>query len=412
MTAALPTCPYCNAAVPVPAGTRAGQRVPCPRCGESFTLLAAQAADAGIQVEGPSAVTAMPPHADPGALPGLTRKPRNWVIAAAVLGVMAIMATVGLTFALYTQAERRANDLGLKQPPRRHLLPFDRPDTDTTAPVRPDQFAALGYLPPDTNVILAIHVAELLRDEAGRQLLNTPVTIARQELRPGQLADWCGLPRDEIDHLVLGLATEDPVLPRVNLVVRTRHPYQADRVRAALKAERAPEGGKKELYQFALPNLSFKPVVWFLDDRTLALGLIPSHLEAVPAEPRAGLAQLAPELRELLKERVEQAPVWAAGLVEEQARGLVGSLFPRLPRKEQERWTNLRSFAAWAQLQKQVRVGAALHCRDEQAAEGLAKSLTAPGPEGESPVKAFPDGSWVTLQWKGDLDSFLKDLAR
>ena len=32
------TCPYCNALVPLAPGATAGQRVPCPRCGEAFAL--------------------------------------------------------------------------------------------------------------------------------------------------------------------------------------------------------------------------------------------------------------------------------------------------------------------------------------------------------------------------------------
>jgi hypothetical protein len=32
-------CPYCNAFVPVPAGTAAGRRLACPRCGEAFAFL-------------------------------------------------------------------------------------------------------------------------------------------------------------------------------------------------------------------------------------------------------------------------------------------------------------------------------------------------------------------------------------
>jgi len=393
-----------------------GQRVLCPRCGESFTVLATQTASAGIQAEPPApalstTITTSPPV--PGTIPGTagTRKPRNWIIAALVLGVMGLMATVGLTFALYTQAERRANDLGLKQRPRRHLLPFDRPDTEPAAPTRPAELAGLGYVPPGSNVLLGLQVAELLRDQAGRQLLNRPLEIGRQEVQPGQLANWCGLARDDVDHLVLALATDGPILPRVNLIVRTRRPYLADRVRSALKAEKVPDSAKKDLYRFSLPNGSLQPVIWFIDDRTLALGLLPSHLDTIPAQPRQGLEHLPPDLRELLRERVEPAPVWCAGVVEERARGLLATLLPRLPKEELERWTALRAFTAWVQVREQVQVGAALHCRDEQAAEQLVQAMSGPGPRAGSPWKAFRDSTWVTLQWKGELETFLNGLS-
>src|SRR6267378_6971691 len=99
------SCPYCNAHVPRP-DSMPGARVLCPRCGEMFPYRLTEGVDDS------------PRFADPArneieglgsAGPGVSNK----AVAAAVLGVMLVMAVAGLIFALQTETLRRAHDANL-----------------------------------------------------------------------------------------------------------------------------------------------------------------------------------------------------------------------------------------------------------------------------------------------------------
>src|SRR5262245_14328709 len=117
MTADLPTCPYCNAQVPLSAPAPAGQRLTCPRCGETFVLREAFSPDAIQAVPGVEVPRAAPV---PAELPSSrNRAGVNRRVAAVVLGVMACLALAGLGFALVTQQQRRANDRGIIRKSRR-----------------------------------------------------------------------------------------------------------------------------------------------------------------------------------------------------------------------------------------------------------------------------------------------------
>src|SRR5207247_5917701 len=81
------SCPYCNALVVPPTGARAGQRVPCARCGETFSLPASfETADDGTSEVPASEKT-------PVDLPEVRRWP-NALVAAVVVGSMMLLAAL------------------------------------------------------------------------------------------------------------------------------------------------------------------------------------------------------------------------------------------------------------------------------------------------------------------------------
>jgi hypothetical protein len=398
-------CPYCNTFVTVAPGAVAGQIVPCPRCGEAFTYRRPEGA-------GPTEVQTTP---NPGATPPVVEtspavryflaRRANRLVAACVLGVMFLMATVGLTYALWTQKDRRAHDTDLGKRPRRFPASVEDPLPEV-ATVAPARLAALGYLPPDSNVVAGVHVAELMHTAAGRELLTKPLKVGSLEIRFDSLERLSVLKLDELDHVVLGLRAEDPLGQPAALVVRTRRPYDAERVKAALKTERLATGGEKTLDRFEIKDTPFRPVLWCADDHTLVFALLPAHFEQIA--PRKNIDHLPRAVQKVLEERVGGVgPLWLAGHVADWNKAEWPNLLPRLKKEDLERWSAVRTFAVWLQCEEGVQVSAAIQCRDADAAHALEAFFT-----GGDKWKSAREEDWLSLQWKTDLDGLRQGLAR
>jgi hypothetical protein len=387
-------CPFCNALVPVPPGAAEGRRVDCPRCGESFALRL------GGITTAPAALAA----AD------FPRRPlrSNSLLAAAVLGVMALMAAVGLIFALHTQKDRRAHDTALPRKSRRPALE-DQPLPQQAEPDTADRLAALGYLPPRTNVVAAVRLAELLRQPAGKALLDEPFTVGSAEIRLGETARWAGLALQDIDHLAVGLRADEPL--SVLLVVRARQPYDAEKVRAALRAGHRIAGkpGGPAVYPFTLAPVNLPAVLACPDERTLLIGLVESSL-AQTRQP-AGANDLPAEIRAALRERVEpDALAWVAGHVEDWGKTAAPSLLERLGPEVRDGLLRVRTFAAWVRPGEPPAATADLLCADEAAARRLEESLRKA--KGEGGAEVGRDGAWVTARRRAGPDDWRRWLRR
>ncbi len=250
----------------------------------------------------------------------------NRLIAVGVLCVMALGAAVSLTFALYSQPERRANDTRMPHKPRGPNLTESPPAPSVTAPVAME---ALRWLPADSNIVAGVQVADLRQTEAGRDLLNHLASIGKIEVDAGLLERWTGLRLEEIDHLVLGVRVNGDFPPRAVLVIRTVLPYNPDAVRKTLEAERLPDANGKTLYKFKQRDGGLAPILWCADDRTLVFGLLARQIEAVPAMPAAGLERLPVEVRTLLENRLQTpGPAWVVGYAADWRKTAAAVLFP------------------------------------------------------------------------------------
>src|SRR5205814_10344656 len=97
--------------------------------------------------------------ADAAPLPQTPRRLSNRTIGFMVLGIMLLMATVGLVFALRTEAFRRSNDAGLRQSRSRKRPPQpDIEDARKVTPYAPLQTPALALLPSDMDVVAGVHL--------------------------------------------------------------------------------------------------------------------------------------------------------------------------------------------------------------------------------------------------------------
>src|SRR5450755_2124634 len=94
------TCPFCNAVIPPMPGLVVGQRIACPRCGEGFAVSHVPVGEVGLSI------AQVPDRLGP--IPKPVRA--NRIIGGLVLGVMLLMAGVGLAYALATVQMRRDHD--------------------------------------------------------------------------------------------------------------------------------------------------------------------------------------------------------------------------------------------------------------------------------------------------------------
>jgi hypothetical protein len=377
-------CPYCNSEVLPPPGTQEGQRIPCPRCGESFVCrnLPDQPAGNGAAVAAPAPEPPAWGDLSQQAAPGREPTRANRIVALTVLAGMAVMATIGLIFAWLTVGERRAHD-----------FPKTTEDDQTRA-VLPADLAGLGYLPPGTAVVVAVDVAAALNDPAGREFLDhfRPAALlghGRDEAAnpplPG-LEQSLGLNLADLDHVVLGLNLEGRELPGVTLVARTRHPLEAKKAQIvkALDAHGEPALPRgKELYHVTVPKTQLPAFLWFADPTTLVLSLSRADLDALPAQPATGPARLAPAAREIVTTRVNGAApqVWVAGHVEDW-RKTTGSqmVLGLLAKEKRQTLEKVRDFDAWLRFDPGLTVGADCGCADAEAAAALEKLLVPAGP--------------------------------
>ena len=400
------TCPYCNAFITSSPGAVIGQRVPCPRCGEAFTLRQPPPrGSADLQSAPATASSLLAVELDVDRRLRIRRN--NQLLAAAVLSVMALGALLSLGYALYSQPERRAHDTKMPHKPRGPSL-AELPTAP--GPTPPAVQAGLRWLPSDCNVIAGVQVAELRQADAGRGLLDHLSHIGKIEISAKRLEQWTGLKIEEIDHLVLGVRANEDLPPRTVLVVRTMQPYNADAVRTALHAERLPDAGGKVLYKCKPADGGFAPLLWCADERTLVFGLLAKHLEAVPAKPAVGLERLPDEVRSLLENRLQPSgPAWVVGYSADWRKTAAAVL---LSEKDVGLLGRVHSFAVQLQAEQRTTLLASLQCEGADTAETLEKRLLALKPTPDADWKAAREGPWLTLQLRGDPAAFFKDVSK
>jgi hypothetical protein len=326
---------------------------------------------------------------------------------------MAAMAALGLTFALATQKVRRQRD----------NLPVPPDEAQQVIPTEPARLPALGYLPPDTNVVAAVHVAELLDNPtAGDWLTRLRLTTPGSFLT--LLPKWTGFPLEDLDHALLGVQLDDRLVPRVTLVVQTRLPYDPEKICAALHATRRAERGKRLLYRFKLDQTPFEAALWFADERTLVVGLTPEDLDEVPRQPTSGVGHLPLPLQRLLRERLGLGtPIWVVGHVEDWEKTPVRLFSEGWPKEYREALAVVRTFGLWLRFKNDVTLTGAFDCADAGAAEKVIELLARKGegkkllaravgnqPEAGAIVKELAqtltsrrEGSWILAEARADL---------
>jgi hypothetical protein len=417
MTTETFTCPYCNAAISVTAGLSAGQRILCPRCGDTFSLRPADtftgqptttaAAETAITNKPAATASTVPP-------PQMSLPSRRSIglLAGLVVGVMLLMAGGGLVFMLKTQAQRRAYDTS--RPPRRpgKQRGVPEPPPPVVASVSPDKLAALGYLPSDVNFLFAVRVPELLDRPAGVQMVHDPIKLGDKEHRLAELPAWLGFRLEDIDHLVFAARIDDTLPPPFYLVFRTAQPYDEEQMRQRLKATRIANPGEKTLYTFHVPRIGPSLSAWFADERTVVLALFADQLKRLPDRPVDDLQQLPEDVRTVLKQRREPvAPVWVVGHSRDWSKTRAAMFWNGMKKNERAKLAPLRTFGIWLVPDDSLVVTGVFACKDEAGARGLENYVRSLGGSDPS-FKMALDGPWLTLQFPTRPDFLSRVLRR
>jgi hypothetical protein len=313
-------------------------------------------------------------------------RPRSWTVRVGAGLVVALLGLVILDDALAL--------LGYPSRfvPRRWVLMDEaaKHSQPTVVPgVAPGKLAGLGYLPPDTNLVLAVHVAEAIREPMGQELLRR-FRLGPTGLGTATLEKSTGLRLEDLDHVVLGLKVDKVIPPRLNLVVRTRQPFDPVQLRAAMKADRKFERRKRELYYFPLEQMQAH--LWCPDDRTLVIGLFPGDLDDVPAAPVAGPDHLPAPLAQLLNERLKMGTqLWFIGHADDWNKTLAELVLRTVPQPERGMLGKVQTFGLWLQLGESMSLNAAVCCVDAAGAEQVDKYLAEKGANGVGVLGLFGD---------------------
>lgn len=405
------TCPYCNASLGMQDDWAAGQRIICPRCGDSFPLRFSDAFTDRPSNPLPSeaSITTLAPTT---GIP-LPSRWSNRVIACMLLGLMFLMAGSSLVFMLMTQAQRRGYDTS--RPPRRpgkQRPVLGEESVPPLASVAPDELAGLGYLPSGVNFLFSARIPELLASPLSVQILHDPIKLGESQFRLENLPKWVGFRLEEIDHLVFAASIDKVLPPPFYLVLCTTQPYAEEQLRQRLHGTSVPSPSKKKIYAFRVPQQDIPLNAWFADDHTVVFSLFADRLEALPTRPAAGLRQLPEELQTLLKQRREPvAPVWIAGHSADWAKTSAAIFLGRMKKEDIAKLASLRTFAIWIVPDSSLTIKGVFACNDETAARGLEgyfHSLHGPGDN----LKIVLDGPWLTLQFSTKPDFLSRLLKR
>ncbi len=451
------SCPYCNALVPPSAATLPGARLLCPRCGETFParspgaeaiaagpptqVPASSAADQPALLESTRAHVAVQLAVVSGLVVGVSlvlrllsenpttrmafpfmflagagglvasgwlwyfRQQRsNGATALFVLGNMAALAAVVLPFALATRDFRRAND-----PPRKDPSELARQTTSgKEGEFAPAELPALGYLPPQSNLLIGLHVSGLLREPGGKSFLEQP-SWGPMEAALGQVEKWTGLKKEAIDHLALGMRF-DLIVPRLSVAIQTRQPYDPASFGQVLDQSKPMKHEGRLLYPLQIGQLG-QGALWCVSDRVLVLTLwgdgapFEEVKQGLPLTPRQGTEGLAPALAHCVQKRLPRGTLaWVAGVKVPAA--LLPAILPftRGSKESPDILKRVRAFSVGLRFGEEATLFGDLSCADEASAKALHELLEGrklPG-IGAPKVVATPNGGpWVGFQLRG-----------
>ena len=278
------TCPYCSTEFSAPRSTKVGgaehSRAVCPRCGESVPVNEVTRGGAGARDTGEPEEWAFRPFLAPAA------------IAVSLFVVVFALGTYAIFNGKTNRVERDAPGGGVE------------PGTDG----RWTRSALLGYLPPDTNALVALQPSPPGTSDGG----DPAKLLATLGLPTGAVTgtlDKIGVKPEQVELLLAGFVVRsDELIPPFVVVLKLRDiPADSTRILQGLKAARDPRGPGDRRYTATVANVPmFLRVV---DPRTYLLAFEAKDIDRLPSPDGE---HLGASLRESFAQLKFPATAWAA----------------------------------------------------------------------------------------------------
>lgn len=191
------------------------------------------------------------------------------------------------------------------------------------------ELPTLGYLPDDTNVVVAIDPTVAEKSEEGREMLDR---LGFANGGSFDLEQYTGLARDQIHDAILGLRVDTNVVPQIRLVIRTRSDYDPGKLREKLGATRSRTEGAKAIDFIRPPGIPMEVVLWCASPRTMVICRTVEDMAKVPDSPRPDGSHLAPPMVDLLNNRSDRDSFfWLVAHSDNWDKTLLPVLLARLP---------------------------------------------------------------------------------
>jgi predicted Zn finger-like uncharacterized protein len=243
-------CPHCDALVPIKDDSLVGKKIKCPKCGDSFLVedLEERPTRGSKAAKGPAngkAAGKTKPGArrqrdeDDDGQPQFKKKSEGnskLILGLGLGGVALVLLGVAAYFLFFNDNSPKKSDstppaarsTTTPPPPGGGVTPQTVTPSLTTTPTPVAGNPISNMLPPDTQEVISIAMAEVLKTPLGNQALNTP-TFSRA----------LGFPVDSIEQMLVASKYTEPHWMFV--ILRTKTAISLEAVQHAMRLKPAPE---------------------------------------------------------------------------------------------------------------------------------------------------------------------------